>query len=169
MLPPGDNGFDNALQLGQFEAAGTRPPHNDEQLAMYRDLLYGAPGLNAADIGKYYKDSRFGVQPGDVERTYSPRDDVTIQRDQFGVPHVYGSTRPGAMFGLGYATAEDRLFFIDVLRHLGRSQLATFAGGSPSNVLLDRELWQTAPYTEADLQRQVDQTPAAVRGRGRRC
>ncbi|MEA2396962.1 MAG: hypothetical protein QOK25_518 [Thermoleophilaceae bacterium] len=158
VLPPGTNGFDNALQLTQFESAHMRPAHNDDQMAMYRDLLYGAPGLNAADMGKYFKDSAFGARSADVERTYSPRDDVTIQRDAFGVPHVYGRTRPGAMFGLGYVTAEDRLFFIDVLRHVGRSQLATFAGGSPSNVLLDRQLWQTAPYTEADLQRQVDQT-----------
>ena len=45
---------------------------------------------------------------------------MTIVRDKgFGVPHVYGRTRAGAMFGLGYAGAEDRLFFMDVLRHAG--------------------------------------------------
>ena len=34
------------------------------------------------------------------------------------------------MFGIGYATAEDRLFFIDVLRHSGQGDLAQFAGGA---------------------------------------
>jgi hypothetical protein len=159
VLPPGTNGFDNAVDLAAFESSGgqKRPPHNDDQLAMYRDLLYGSPGLKASALTRYYKDSRFGALPANRERTYSPRPDVTIVRDQFGVPHIYGSTRDGAMFGIGYATAEDRLFFIDVLRHVGRAQLASFAGGDPSNVLLDREIWHTAPYTEADLQRQVDQ------------
>src|SRR5437764_1050052 len=49
--------------------------------------------------------------------------------------------------------------FHDVLRHVGRAELSSFAGGAPSNRLLDREIWQTAPYTEADLQRQVTQSP----------
>ena len=48
----------------------------------------------------------------------------------FGVPHIYGDTRAELMFGIGYATAEDRLFFIDVLRHAGRGELAQFAGGA---------------------------------------
>ncbi|MFL5779777.1 MAG: penicillin acylase family protein [Thermoleophilaceae bacterium] len=159
VLPPGTNGFDNAVQLSRFFSSGMtdRPPHNDDQLAMYRDLLYAAPKLSARGLRRYYKDSRFGSLPQARERTYSPRPDVTIVRDRFGVPHITGSTRSGAMYGIGYATAEDRLFFIDVLRHLGRAQLASFAGGTPSNVLLDREIWHTAPYTEEDLQRQVDQ------------
>jgi Penicillin amidase len=56
---------------------------------------------------------------------------VTIVRDRgFGVPHIYGATRDGAMFGLGYAGAEDRLFFMDALRHAGRAQLSSFAGGA---------------------------------------
>ena len=46
--------------------------------------------------------------------------DVTIVRDKgFGVPHIYGQTRAGTMFGLGYAGAEDRLFVMDVLRNAG--------------------------------------------------
>jgi len=61
VLPPGTNGLVNPLQLVQYEASNSaRPPHNDDQLAMYRDLLYGAPGLQAADIPKYFKDATFG-------------------------------------------------------------------------------------------------------------
>src|SRR5581483_278460 len=112
ILPPGENGFDNGAQLALFEATKQRPPHNDDQLAMYRDLIYAAPNLSEADIGKYFKDESFGVKPGDVESVEHPRSDVTIVRDKgFGVPHIYGATRAGTMFGVGYATAEDRLFF----------------------------------------------------------
>ena len=61
------------------------------------------------------------------------------------------------MFGAGYAAAQDRLFFIDVLRHLGRAELSSFAGGAPGNRAMDEEQWSLAPYTEDDLQHQIDQ------------
>src|SRR3954465_15530142 len=158
ILPPGENGFDNAAQLAAFEANGTYPQHANDQLGMYGDLVHVAPNLKAGAIDKYFKDGSFGVKPDDVDRTYSPRSDVTIVRDKgFGTGHVYGDTRSGTMFGAGYIAAEDRLFFIDVLRHLGRAQLTSFAGGAEGNQAFDREQWAIAPYTEADLQRQYDQ------------
>src|SRR4051795_4495911 len=159
VLPPGENGFDNALDLARFEASGARPTNADDQLPLYRDLLTGYRALDEAHLGTYFKDASFGVKPPDVRRTYSPRSDVTIVRDGYGVPHIYGSTRDGAEVGIGYATAEDRLFFLDVFRHLGRAQLSSFAGGAPANRLLDEQVWNVAPYTEEDLQRQVDQRP----------
>ena len=160
VLPPGTNGLVNGPDLAAFQATKNGPPHNDDQLGMYADILYGAPNLKAPDLQRFFKDSTFGVKPENVERTYSPRADVTIVRDKaHGIPHVYGETREGAEFGLGYATAEDRLFFIDVLRHVGRAQLSSFIGGAPANRLQDAQIWNVAPYTEADLQRQVDQTP----------
>ena len=70
------------------------------------------------------------------------------------------------MFGTGYAAAEDRLFFMDVLRHAGRGELASFAGGS--NAKMDAEQWEVAPYTEADLDRQATQLPDFLGDDGRR-
>ncbi len=159
VLPAGQNGFASDTDLLAWEADhDVRPPHSNDQYAMYRDLLYGTPGLTNGQIGDYYKDASFGVPTGHDERTYSPRSDVTIVRDSdFGVPHVYGSTRAGAEFGLGYATAEDRLFFIDALRHAGRAQLSTFAGGA--NREMDEGVWADTPYTESDLRRQLEYSP----------
>src|SRR6185503_20706266 len=165
ILPPGTRGHYNAVELAAFLANGTTVPHCCDQLGMYRDLVYATPGLTAAQIPSYFKDSSFGVRPGNVERTYSPRSDVTIVRDKgFGVPHVYGRTRDGAMFGLGYVGAEDRLFFMDVLRHAGRGELSSFAGGS--NAAMDAEQWEVAPYTEADLERQAAQLPGLLGRQG---
>ena len=113
----------------------------------------------------YFKDSTFGVKPDQIERIYSPRDDVTIVRDKaFGVPHIYGKTRAGAMFGAGYAGAEDRLFFMDVLRHAGRGELSSFAGGA--NQAQDAEQWAVAPYTEADLDKQAADLPRYLGAQG---
>src|SRR3954471_20090839 len=165
ILPPGTRGRYNAVELAAFLASGQTVPHCCDQLGMYRDLVYATPGLTAAQVPSFFKDSSFGVSPGQAERMYSPRSDVTIVRDKaFGVPHVYGRTRDGAMFGLGYVGAEDRLFFMDVLRHAGRADLASFAGGS--NAAMDAEQWQVAPYTEADLTRQADQIPKLLGPQG---
>jgi acyl-homoserine lactone acylase PvdQ len=157
VLPPGENGLVNAVQLAQFEATGAKPPHFDDQQPLYMNLLYASPTLTPAQVPSYYKDATFGVQGSDVASTESPRADVTIVRDKgFGIPHIYGTTRPGLMFGAGYAGAEDRLFLMDVLRHAGRAELSSFVGGSAGNRAMDHTQWAIAPYTEADLQSQLD-------------
>ena len=157
VLPPGSNGLDNLVEFTRFQSTGERPRHFDDQLSMYVDLLYASPGLKNSDLGRYFKDAGFGVREDDVESVTRPRDGVTIVRDKgFGVPHIYGVTRADVMFGTGYAGAQDRLFLMDVLRHTGRAQLSSFVGGAKGNREMDRIQWQLAPYTEDDLQRQID-------------
>src|SRR5947209_341473 len=157
VLPAGENGLDNAAQLAEFQLNGTYPPHFKDQLPLYAGLIYASPTLTREQVASYYKDATFGVKEGDQASTESPRADVTIARDSsFGVPHIYGSTRGGVMFGAGYADAEDRLFLMDVLRHAGRAELSSFAGGAEGNRAMDRTQWSIAPYTEADLQWQID-------------
>jgi acyl-homoserine lactone acylase PvdQ len=155
ILPPGTNGNFNAADAAAFGCCSVYPPHAVDQLSMYEDLVYATPGLTAAQIPNYFKDASFGVPAGQDERTYSPRAGVTIVRDSnHGQAHIYGVTRSDTLFGAGYAGAEDRLFFMDVLRHAGRAQLSEFAGGA--NKAMDAEVWAIAPYTEADLQLQID-------------
>src|ERR1044071_3444665 len=111
VLPPGTNGRANLVELGAFLTTGARPAHNDDQLDMYASLVRATPGLTSSKLPNYFKDGTFGVRPNDVASTVSPRGDVTIVRDKgFEVPHIYGSTRGGAMFGAGYAAGQDRLF-----------------------------------------------------------
>src|SRR5947209_5949245 len=157
VLPPGEAGTDTAAQLVLNQANGQRPPHWDDQQSLYTNLAYASPWLSDAQVPNFFKDATFGVRAGDVASTESPRSDVTIVRDKtYGIPHVYGTTRAGVMFGAGYAGAEDRLFLMDILRHTGRAELSSFAGGSAGNRAMDRTQWSIAPYTEADLQSQID-------------
>ena len=46
------------------------------------------------------------------------------------VPRIYGDTRAEAMWAAGYVTAEDRLFFMDVLRHTAEGTTAELLGPS---------------------------------------
>jgi acyl-homoserine lactone acylase PvdQ len=152
ILPPGQGQTVNGAALAAFQANGTRPPNWIDQSDMYEDLVFATPGLASSEIDQYFKDGTFGTQ--NPVRTYSPRSGVTVVRDTFNVPHVYGATRSDVMFGAGYIGAEDRLFFMDVLRHAGRATLSGFIGDAGKD--FDAAQWDVAPYKEEDLQRQID-------------
>ncbi len=157
IVPPGENGNATLVDILAHQTLGTRPAHSADQLGPYANLVSAYSGLTDEQIANFYNDSSFGVPAGQVERSYSPRDDVTIVRDKsIGVPHITGTSRAGTMFGAGYAGAEDRLWVMDLLRRVGRGQLTPFAGGAPGNRELEQSVWRSSPYTEADLQRQVD-------------
>lgn len=158
VLPPGENGTASLAQIFAFRGSGVLPPHFADQQGLYEDLLYAAPNLTDAQVPAYFKDATFGVPAPEVESTIEPRPGVTIVRDSaYGIPHIYGETRADTMFGAGYAGAADRLFLMDVLRHAGRAELASFLGGS--NAGADASQWGFAPYTEADLERQLAEAP----------
>ncbi|MHB9850011.1 penicillin acylase family protein [Streptomyces sp. Tue6028] len=168
ILPPGENGNATLVEILLNQAFGTQPGHAEDQLAPYGNLAKGYSGLTDAKINDFFNDASFGVPSGQVASTVKPRSDVTIVRDKkTGVPHITGTTRYGTEFGAGYAAAQDRLWLMDVFRHVGRGQLTSFAGGAPSNQGLEQEFWRNAPYTEADLQAQIDNATAQAGERGK--
>jgi acyl-homoserine lactone acylase PvdQ len=160
ILPPGQNGNASLVAIIAHQVLGVRPAHSADQLDEYANLVAGYTGLTEGQLDRFYNRAAFGVPAGEAESSYQPRADVTIVRDRAtGVPHITGTTRAGTMFGAGYAGAEDRLWLMDLLRHLGRGQLSSFAGGAPGNRELEQSVWRNSPYTDADLQAQVDRIP----------
>src|SRR5207244_12073782 len=103
-----------------------------------------------ADLSRAGQGETFPSRPGTV----------IIRDQQFGVPHIFGTTRADTEFGAGFASAEDRLFEMDVLRHVGRAQLTSFVGPSPANIAMDCSIAASAGYSESELQQQVDDFPA---------
>jgi len=63
------------------------------------------------------------------------RQDVSIERDQFGIPHIFAESEADLWFGFGYAMAQDRLFQLDYLRRKGLGRLADVLG--PEGLPLD--------------------------------
>ncbi|MFE1339152.1 penicillin acylase family protein [Streptomyces sp. NPDC058733] len=170
ILPPGENGNATLAQILLNQAFGTQPSHAEDQLGPYANLAAGYPSLTTDKINTFFDDASFGVPADQVASTLKPagRTDVTIVRDKkTGVPHITGTTRYGTEFGAGYAAAQDRLWLMDVFRHVGRGQLTSFAGGAPANQGLEQQFWRNAPYTEADLQAQIDRAVATAGDRGR--
>jgi penicillin amidase len=51
-----------------------------------------------------------------------------IVRDSYGVPHIYAQTAHDLFYLQGYATAQDRLFQLDLFRRTGRGRLSEILG-----------------------------------------
>ena len=118
VLPPGQSG---SLRF---------PANASDQIPLYDGLTPKLGNVSARDLTRYFKPERFGVT-GKVVRVERPRRGVRIERDRWGVPHVYGTTRANLEFGAGYATAEDRFVLMELLRGPGRLAALDVAGPRP--------------------------------------
>ncbi len=66
----------------------------------------------------------------------SLRGEVTIRRDERGIPFIAATNDADLYFAQGYATASDRLWQMDFLRHTARGELAEVFG--PGAVEVDK-------------------------------
>lgn len=164
IVPAGQRGSIAALDLakvlvgdpvGRIAVEGKNAPKNfADQLELYDDLAKNSPDqITDAVIDKDYK--KAGFVPEKVVQTDKPRAGVTIQRDQFGVPYITGTTYEDTMFGAGYASTQDRMFLMDVLRHAGAGRAAEFVGGTEGNIAMDRNQLRTAYYTPKEAADQL--------------
>src|SRR5262249_16169810 len=55
---------------------------------------------------------------------------VEIIRDADAIPHIFGATKADALFGLGYAHAQDRLWQMEFQRRIGHGRLSEIFGAA---------------------------------------
>ena len=165
VLPVGQGQTVNAADLAQYELTGNPPPTFLNQLEPFERLLYDAPALTEQQLLADFPASTLGTGPGPLS-TETPRAGVTITRDAYNVPHVKGVTRADMLWGAGYAQATDRLFEMDILRHLGKANLTEFVG--PSFMDADRAVWMQSDYSQEELEAQIDALPALYGAAGER-
>jgi acyl-homoserine lactone acylase PvdQ len=152
VLPPG--------QDDSPDGSGSQP-HFTDQLHMYENLVFTDPGeLRTLDdlVPAYFKREAFLPDSATFVTTQAVSASgrsATIKRDEFNVPHIFGARRSDVYFGTGYASAQDRLFFMDVLRHVGRGRLSDFAGATAANYAQDRAVGLKAAYDEQELAEQT--------------
>src|SRR5262245_21962703 len=86
-------------------------------------------------------------------------EEVTILRDDFGVPHIFADTEEGAVYGMGYAQAEDRLE--ELLKQYRRAEGTMAEVFGPEFLRHDyrQRLWQHRAVAEANYPK----LPAKVR------
>ncbi|MDQ3879338.1 MAG: penicillin acylase family protein, partial [Actinomycetota bacterium] len=149
--PPGEDG---TVTPAEF-ASGNYGDNYQDQLALYAALANKTGALKASDLKQYWHSMAFG--PDQVTATETPTDGVTVYRDSWGIPHVYGDTIDHATFGLGYVTAEDRLFEMDVFRHAAEGTLASFLGAGKNGAYLKRdEDTRQQGYTADEVKKMYD-------------
>ncbi len=83
-----------------------------------------------------------------------------IERDSYGVPHIYASTWEDALYYAGYSVAEDRLWQMENSRRVARGAMAEVFGKSAEAA--DRDALRFG-YTDAELQAQFDSLSARVK------
>lgn len=179
VVPPGSNG-NSAGGVG-VPVSGTPavyPSNFTDQATLYGDLAYAKRGMTTAackpptslsahvaastDPCNYFKHA--GLEPDTVVSTETVTaasgGTVTIRRDGWGVPFITAANRSDAMFGFGYAEAEDRLWLLDILRNVGRGTVSKFLGPAPLFYQLDAGLSVTAGYSDDELAAIVEQAAA---------
>ena len=84
---------------------------------------------------------------------------VTIRRDEYGMPHVYASTVYGIFYGYGYAVAQDRLFQMEMARRSTQGKVAEVLG--EKMVAFDKSI--RGNFSPERIQRQLAALPASER------
>jgi penicillin amidase len=165
VLAQGEGQQLNIFDFGQYEASGSPPATYTNQQPLYVDIMPRASSLTAGDLDTFYKPTDFGSMPGGVGSTETPRPGVQIFRDaKFGMAHIYGDTRADVMFGAGYATAEERLFAMDALRHAAKGTLAELTG--PDGSAMDRQQLTDQDFTDDELRKQFGDMPKRLGAEG---
>jgi acyl-homoserine-lactone acylase len=89
-------------------------------------------------------------------------EDVTIYRDDFGIPNIFATTEEGAAYGMGYAQAEDRLE--ELLKQYRRAEGTMAEVFGPEYVRHDyrQRLWQHRAISEANYPQLSPKTRAII-------
>jgi len=150
ILPPGE---------------GANTPDLTSQISMYDGLTPLQGNVTAKDLTHYYKQETLGLGGVKPRSTVRPKSGVTIYRDSFGVPHVYGTTRENTEFGAGWVTAEDRGLYLQLLRGPARLSALDVPGYDAFSVALSARQFVPSAQTEAFLATQATLAQKTKQGR----
>ena len=122
--------------------------HSTDQAALYDALTPLQGNVTEADLERYFKSERLGIQGPVARRESTGRPGLQVLRDSFDVPHVYGRTRDDVMFGAGFVTAEDRGLLLQEGR--GPARLAVLDAPGVDAFSLVVSLRQFIPSAQAE-------------------
>ena len=151
----------NVLPPGQ----GANVPELTSQIPLYDGLTPLRGNVTPADLKRLYKPEPLGLGGAKVVRTERPRGGVTIYRDAYDVPHIYGKTRADTEFGAGWATAEDRGLDLQLLRGPARIAALDVPGYDAFSVALSARTFVPSAQTEAFLAQQATLAAKTAPGR----
>jgi acyl-homoserine-lactone acylase len=110
----------------------------------------------AALLGFVSLQAAAAAPPADLPRWQASAQRVSILRDKWGIPHVYGKSDADAVFGLMYAQAEDDFKRVELNFINAMGRLAEVEGEAE----LYRDLRMKLFINPTELQRQYQASPA---------
>ena len=96
-----------------------------------------------------------------VSSAFATKDsEITIKRDNYGVPHIYSKNIDGLYYGFGYALAQDRLYQIEMFRRIYWGRTAEVYG---DGLLGFDQMMRRDNLTRAEITRQIANLDPKVR------
>jgi acyl-homoserine lactone acylase PvdQ len=143
ILPPGNYGGVDFQKASQ------------DQVPLYDGLTAKFDQVTARDIQTDFKAEPLWTGKEKAVRTEHPGRGVTIKRDSFDVPHVFGKTEASVFYGTGYAAAEDRGVLMELARGPGRLACLDAPGFNAFAVALSGKQFKPSAQSEAFLAKQI--------------
>ncbi|MGH8547472.1 MAG: penicillin acylase family protein [Methylococcales bacterium] len=127
--------------------------------SFYAILLMLLAGLVIAAVLLAYELTSSRPQRSGEIKVAGLNSGVTVRFDPFGIPDISAASRRDAAFALGFITAGDRLFQMDLIRRESGGRLAEILG----KPVLENDIRQRHLDIEAASQRIVDALPLEQR------
>ena len=92
-------------------------------IALAAVLLVGVSSIS----GFFYYQSLKPTYEGELDLP-GLKERTEVYFDNYGIPHIYAQNESDAQFALGYVHAQDRLWQMELIRRMGKGQLAEILG-----------------------------------------
>ncbi len=139
--------------------AGTKQtpsaPGAKSEAEMYNGLTPLFRNVSPSDLTKYFKSEALAPAVVDSTETIPERPGVTIKRDNFGVPHVYGKTNADVTWGAGWVIANDQTLLLLQARYNGLLAAIDAPGISAIGLITNLANFKPSAQTNAIVAKQT--------------
>ena len=142
------------------EYGSVPPPANaDQQARMYNALTPRFNNVTPTDLVNDFKPEPVGIagaaKPITTETV--PHPGITLYRDAYDVPYVYGVTRDDVTWGAGWVVAEDRGLLLGEARYISRLAAIDAPGLSAIGLIGNLASFTPTQQTENEVAKQASQ------------
>jgi acyl-homoserine lactone acylase PvdQ len=132
------------------------PPGADQQAKMYDALTPLFNHVSKAALLTDFKSDTLGATgSGPFTNEPVPHPGVTIRRDSFDVPHVFGTTRDDVTWGAGWVLAEDRGLLLQQARYDSLVAAVDAPGVSALGLVSNLETFKPSAQAEREVSKQT--------------
>ena len=138
------------------------PAAAETQADMYNALTPMFNHVSESQLTQFFKPMTLGdATAGPYTTEQVPHPGVTVLRDQYDVPHVFGITRDDVTWGAGWVEAEDQNLLLEEARYDGLLAAIDAPGVSAINLIGTLQTFKPSQQTENEVAKQTNALLAA--------